>query len=531
MHRSKVHLASIVLILAALACGPLSAIGSGPSEENSEETTQLTPSPNTIHLTVGSATGDAASAVLGPDGGQLETQASDGTAYRLNLPPGALLSPVEISMTPVQGTSDNLPGQPLGMVRLSPDGLRLTTPATLTITPAIIADEMAVAGFSARSSGQDFALQMTGSNESSFLVSVTHFSTLGAWQVPVSQLGLAMDLISKQVPMDAIDRHAHRIGREQLGKPGDEDAARAFFKEWIDWWEAQIKGELEAAVDDPGLLDQAIYSYLTWEGTVRRAAEVLEVDVYSMAMQVNGSGQDMEFQTLRAAVEDINSVARPLMAEGLNNGIVYAHQQCVNQQDPDWISIILRWANVGRRLALGPDGFDQAKADDLARRCATFDVTFQSTATLDEETFSVHAQTRTDFLYMAKVEAELIHDPLNFEPSGNCQWTAVNGMVGLRGAIDVNFWDLDVLGDKNRIAADLYVSITDPPRMGCEGEGLQFAISPWWLVYQLNHTGKSDRYSLYPGDIPEVFGQTTFQGFNTAGGEETDITIIHNPVP
>ena len=71
------------------------------------------------------------------DGATIEAVGSDGTEYRLTIPPDALMKPVIIVMTPIAAIP-NLPltdGLGAG-IELLPDGLIFFKPASLEITPA-----------------------------------------------------------------------------------------------------------------------------------------------------------------------------------------------------------------------------------------------------------------------------------------------------------------------------------------------------------------------------------------------------------
>ena len=84
---------------------------------------------NPLDVTPVLYTGDRAVATIGAAGGTLDATGADGTAYKLTIPAGALVSDADLSMTPVSSIG-GLPFDSLvGAVDLQPDGLQLLTPA------------------------------------------------------------------------------------------------------------------------------------------------------------------------------------------------------------------------------------------------------------------------------------------------------------------------------------------------------------------------------------------------------------------
>ena len=76
--------------------------------------------------------------MVSAEGGQITATAADGTRFTLVVPPQALLSEVEIKMTPVaQVGLFPLSGDLVAAVQLEPEGLLLWEPASLTIEPAV----------------------------------------------------------------------------------------------------------------------------------------------------------------------------------------------------------------------------------------------------------------------------------------------------------------------------------------------------------------------------------------------------------
>ena len=109
----------------------------------------------------------------------MSVTAQDGTKYTLTMPKDALLSAVEVTMTPV----DTIAGLPLtkglvGAVQLEPHGIQLNKPASLTIEPPADAPVAEQTAFLYHQGGHDFHLYPLGP-ERTLTMRLMHFSTPG----------------------------------------------------------------------------------------------------------------------------------------------------------------------------------------------------------------------------------------------------------------------------------------------------------------------------------------------------------------
>jgi hypothetical protein len=127
--------------------------------------------------TAGDASRAATQAVAAASGGSLTATAADGTAYSLQIPAGAVVDDVTITMTPLVGVA----GLPAGSqfvagVQFGPDGLQLYKPAILTITLPAGVDASQIAGLEYE--GQGAAVRLTPMQVSGQTLTyfVTHFS-------------------------------------------------------------------------------------------------------------------------------------------------------------------------------------------------------------------------------------------------------------------------------------------------------------------------------------------------------------------
>jgi hypothetical protein len=102
----------------------------------------------------------SASALIGPEGGELSVTSTTGVKYTYRIPPGALDDTIPFTLIPLSAVDGApLTGSLLGAVNILPEGLELNEPAVLTIEPA--PDTKAGAGdvvatFEFREDGSEF---------------------------------------------------------------------------------------------------------------------------------------------------------------------------------------------------------------------------------------------------------------------------------------------------------------------------------------------------------------------------------------
>jgi len=120
------------------------------------------------------------SQLVTPDGGTLTAFDGLGTEFTLSIPPGALLRPQSISMTPIAA----IPNAPLRSgfrygVEFGPDGLRLLRAATLQIRSPHLPARHALIGFGYLGRGDRFHLQPFNQLAEIVEIPIIHFSGVG----------------------------------------------------------------------------------------------------------------------------------------------------------------------------------------------------------------------------------------------------------------------------------------------------------------------------------------------------------------
>jgi hypothetical protein len=231
-------------------------------------TVGVNPKVTRVNVTLQADDSRAASALITPsDGGRIEATGADGTRYALILPPGSVPIDVVVTMTPLSG-AQGLPFDGLaGGVKLGPSGLSLDEPAKLLMQRDGLAISPGTAGFGS-SDGKDLFLTPWTTppdgetlGDGTMAIGVTHFSGWGVVSLNQTQLGSQYARSAFQ----ARDRIGQQI-REAIDDSGtgivDEDKLREIESDYI---EQVVKPLLEAAVQDPVFLDDAIGAYLGGE--------------------------------------------------------------------------------------------------------------------------------------------------------------------------------------------------------------------------------------------------------------------------
>jgi hypothetical protein len=159
--------------------------------------------------------GAAQVATIGPDGGTLSVTGSNGVAYTLTLPAGALSAATDIGLYPVSAV-DGLPaGSKLQAgVQFTPDGLYLPVPATLLIAFPSGTDTSSLISYAWRGDAVNPHRYVATASGSSLTLPVLHFSGEGVAEpadpplVPLSCASADDMAAILSVDIDANDRSA-----------------------------------------------------------------------------------------------------------------------------------------------------------------------------------------------------------------------------------------------------------------------------------------------------------------------------------
>lgn len=199
------------------------------------------------------------------EGATLTTTGGDGTVYTLTIPPGALMSPTLVSMTPIDEIVDFPLSQGVdGAVLLEPDGLQLMTPATLRITKPGPILETGLLGFSSKSDGTDLTwTPWSVENGNDLVLLLSHFSAQGAGRGSNEEIEDASCNLDPDTCDDPLRRLqlkiSCRLGKAaQASASGDEDETTRLFAECrqlqTDYYDTVLLKDFEKALKDRNFL-------------------------------------------------------------------------------------------------------------------------------------------------------------------------------------------------------------------------------------------------------------------------------------
>lgn len=200
---------------------------------------------------------------IGPAGGELSARATDGSRYRLVVPPGALAGPTTITMQPVAAVGGlPLDGGTIAAVDLQPTGLAFARPAMLFVSPADSPDAM-IAGFGWSGDGNSFGVQLArGSGAGPWVFEVHHFSGYGLAVPGPSQLaGFANDLAALATESQGFVDGWRALFIGIIEGTATLDDLTAHLQDWLD---NGVEPRLAAAPDSPAAAILAFRAYTEW---------------------------------------------------------------------------------------------------------------------------------------------------------------------------------------------------------------------------------------------------------------------------
>ncbi len=298
-----------------------------------------------LDVTVNVAGSGAVSKRVGSSGGILQTTASDGSAFTLTIPSGALILEEDITMMPISSIGGfPFAGGLIAGVDLKPSGLALLKPATLKIVPSSAVSAAALTPFSYHGSGNDFQLAPLDPDSAAIELWVTHFSGSG--------IGSGTDAERDQqetkdptTERDQFQQQAAALMRDLRACTAScgpiSDALVALFRSW---YSSQIGPGLEAAKTDDALAKSVLLDAIGWQ----RQTMLL--------------GLDSHFGTENAAI----AAAIPII---FLNAYERAWQSCLRF---DLTAPMRMLAMVRQGQLLGVDMPDDL--NDRLRRCLNFDL-------------------------------------------------------------------------------------------------------------------------------------------------------------
>lgn len=339
-------LAILVLMLGVMVgCSSDSGGGADGGSDSVADDLGIIVDPIKVTLTLDE--NSAASDTVGPQGGTVSTTAQNGTTYTLVIPPGALISEEEISLTPVTGM-DGLPlsGGLVGAVDFTPDGLELYAAAILTIQAmgTIESGEFETVGLAYSGDGEELHLFPMSVEGDTITMEIYHFSGYGGGQGTADEVE---DMAENRAPSDPNAQTENAAVTER----SREEAVKWAELKWIQVIEPLLKEGLENEVK---LLKG--YNYFNAWLTVLNQYEA----------------------RLHKGIEEMVASGYELLGAGVFRAGEKAHARCVENKDPSEVLKIFHWIAFAERDNRIARNAYLDVLNDLARKCATFEILFES---------------------------------------------------------------------------------------------------------------------------------------------------------
>ena len=390
------------------------------------------PEPNPINLFVSPEESNSVTLWIDPNsGGSISTTSVAGAIFNLTIPPGALITPEEISITPIKSI-EGLGIEDIyfeGLV-MKPEGLVLMQSATLTIEmPGFdLSDSL---GFGTFENGEDFHLKGFDIQKNQMTMSVSHFSSVGLVgrertgaeilrgiiedrdYSPAHGEGWAEHALSLIVAKSGalyICRPDPITGNPPAGPgtcilPFEADVALIEQQAYY----AHVRPALQLAANDSNLLEPADAELMGW----------LKLRQWQPSREFMAEVGQLAFIHKALPVEDID--AGMLAARAFKNAFDQADLACFGDNDPDQAFRMWRWflliggiesfgypteSTLASSLRIWDfEGLHRDKVMEQINNCFRFRVNFRSL---------MNGNMPEGFIYDAQVAIDNIFMGLNF---------------------------------------------------------------------------------------------------------------------
>lgn len=505
----------LIFVITGMACSSFPFFGSNPelndsaiiqdnpteelpTEDELEEGLPERPEPNPLNVTPILEEGNTTSKMVFPDREtSLSVTAADGTLFMLTIPINAVLSPVEVSMTPVA----DLEGFPEGAdktlaVNLEPDGLTLMEPATLSIQPASTSEEFTA--FTTFSGGKDLHLSPSSNNESSIDIPLMHFSVPGVFAAGEAFL---LDMQVSHPPSNTSAYYKEKI-LEYTTSDFSPDVRQDLIAKAFSDWSRFLRVILHLAAFDATVIDEAIMEYIyyhNWFEVILRSDQVDINDYPGLAA--------IYYANVR------------VLADGLVNAFDIITVKCEVEKDPDQAVRLLRYYAVTEKLGLWATDSNGALTRDAVKEmlkdCVDFYLVFESELVGRGNGVFTHKVGSNIAL---KLDLDRMDEPytselleLNFEGtvdynsftvtgmSAGCKFNKGDGVVNIKLYLGLNFYD-----DPPRFDEEVMTLMHFPAEpfelIDCAGGVTPFVMNLWVDFFRILH-----RADAAGGDGPLLF--------------------------
>jgi hypothetical protein len=348
--RLRTAIGFAALILTTAACSSAGGSSSDVSEALNPDT-----EPVTVTTTVDQSR--AVSARIGPAGGALTATGADGSRFVLEVPADALFEEIEVTMTPIE----SMEGLPLSEglaagVQLAPDGLAFYDFVTLTIEPAeaIPVEQQLPIG----SSGEMGAvyIPLIDLDPDAIRLQLLHFSSAGVSKGYLADLEPVRQRLGGDVEARISSLMMQEMARaRQAGEDPDPGTLAALDKMYRD----KVLNPRVAAAGESCAAGRLAQDAITFYGR--------QSDLRGLGYDWHQAMSDVLPKASRVCVREEYELCRD--------------EHIVHRMIP----IISGVSYAGHRFPSAAMDQVIAEAEDLTRKCLTFEVEFESTARSESE--------------------------------------------------------------------------------------------------------------------------------------------------
>ena len=338
----------LVLIVAGstVAVGQTSSSGTAPSAAS--------PDPMTVGVALAPDV-TTTSLVSTEQGGYLSLFAPDGTMYALTIPPNAVLSDLDMTMTLVTSVTGSPLGEELvGAVDIGPSGLQLLQPAMLTITPTKPLPVGQEGPFTARADGADFHMTPLTADPATLTIPILHLTVFGLIQSDQQHRADTLRRTARDVEAQLSQEIAQELQKaREAGGDWDPSPVLDRLQTYRD---TVLVPMMAAAETDYHLLGEALRHWLSWE----------------RQRQLMGLNEPLD-------PEILDSFRR-----GFENYVAHTKERCY-AHDFGVVIDYLRLARMDQLLG-GVLGLAETDAATFLHNCLTFTLEMDSQVTADLNT-------------------------------------------------------------------------------------------------------------------------------------------------
>lgn len=290
-----------------------------------------------------------ATARVGAEGGSVELATADGTRYLLEVPAGALLDPVDLTLTAVSVTGLPVSGPVRGAVEMGPSGLVFLKAAKLTVWPSGDFDPTAFLPVGIGENGLSLLLGAGFPDRLEF--TILHFSAAAAAEGTAEEAA-ALAGAGVEGAVGNVVAQAAQSGQGFTQQT--RDAAEAVLR---DHFLTVVKPALEGAQTDEAL-EAALSGFAQWQALVVQTDFQLHIGGAPLLnLNERRQGRHASIVALRAAIDRVNDRTRTQQDWTLATGVLHWNALAQNlgvdteeAGDPPGPSLSL--AAIAERLAV-----------------------------------------------------------------------------------------------------------------------------------------------------------------------------------